>query len=85
MFVGSGVHRNQVAVAYVASDPGGSVVSVGPIGTPQCSIDRLIRRPYSGASMLMFVSRAWPGGVTETEKTVASFRHVITITGIASR
>ena len=33
MFVGLDVHKDQIAVAYTASDPGSEVVFVGQIGT----------------------------------------------------
>jgi transposase len=50
MFVGLNVHKDQIAAAYTASDPGSEVVFVGQIGTHQCDIDKLARRLQSKGS-----------------------------------
>jgi hypothetical protein len=48
MFVGLDVHKDQIAVAYTASDPGSEVVFVDQIGTRQCDIDKLVRLGRAG-------------------------------------
>jgi hypothetical protein len=62
MFVGLDVHKDQIAVAYTASDPGREVVFVGQIGTRPCDIGKLVRRLQSKASTLVFVYEAGPCG-----------------------
>ena len=44
LYVGMDVHKESIAVAYVAQEHGAEVVSLGPIGTRQCDIDKLIRQ-----------------------------------------
>ena len=39
LFVGMDVHKDTIAVAYVAQDHGAEVTSLGTIGTRQCDID----------------------------------------------
>ena len=41
LYVGLDVHKESIAVAYVAEDHGAEVVSLGTIGTRQCDIDSL--------------------------------------------
>jgi hypothetical protein len=48
MFVGLDVHKDQIAVAYTASDPDSEVVFVDQIGTRQCDIDKLVRLGRAG-------------------------------------
>ncbi len=48
MFVGLDVHKDQIAVAYAASDRSGEVVFLGQIGTRQCDIDKLVRLGRAG-------------------------------------
>ena len=43
LYVGMDVHKESIAVAYVAKDHDAEVVSLGTIGTRQCDIDTLIR------------------------------------------
>ena len=39
LYVGMDVHKESIAVAYVAQDHGAEVISLGTIGTRQCDID----------------------------------------------
>ena len=56
------VHKDSIAVAYVAQDHGAEVIYLGSIGTRQCDIDQLIRKMPSKAKHLIFVSEAGPCG-----------------------
>jgi hypothetical protein len=38
------VHKDSIAVAYVAQDYGSEVTYLGAIGTRQCDIDQLVRK-----------------------------------------
>ena len=60
--IGLDVHKDSIAVAYVAQDHGAEVVSLGNIGTRQCDIDQLIRRLQSTSAHLVFVYEAGPCG-----------------------
>jgi transposase len=60
--VGMDVHKESIAVAYVAQDHGAEVVFLGSIGTRQCDIDQLIRKMHSKAPHLVFVYEAGPCG-----------------------
>jgi methylmalonyl-CoA mutase cobalamin-binding subunit len=51
------VHKDSIAVAYVAQDHGAEVIYLGSIGTRQCDIDKLIRKMQSKAKHLVFVSQ----------------------------
>ena len=62
LYVGLDVHKDSIAIAYVAKDHGAEVVSLGTIGTRQCDIDALSRRLQSQRSQLMFVYEAGPCG-----------------------
>jgi hypothetical protein len=42
LYVGMDVHKESIAVAYVANESGAEVVSLGAIGTRQCDLDALI-------------------------------------------
>jgi transposase len=44
LFVGLDVHKDSISVAYAPEDRSEGVTFVGPIGTKQCDIDKLIRR-----------------------------------------
>jgi transposase len=56
------VHKDTIAVAYVAQDHGAEVTYLGTIGTRQCDIDHLIRKMQSKATHLIFVYEAGPCG-----------------------
>ncbi len=60
--VGVDVHKEAIAVAYVAEAHRAEVIYLGAIGTRQCDIDRLIRTRQSKSQHLVFVSEAGPGG-----------------------
>src|SRR5215510_6809209 len=62
LFIGMDVHKNTIAVAYVAQDHGAEVTYLGTIGTRQCDIDQLIRKMQSKAKHLIFVYEAGPCG-----------------------
>ena len=60
--IGMDVHKETIAVAYVAQAHGAEVTSVGTVGTRQCDIDHLLRTMPSKATHLLFVSEAGPCG-----------------------
>jgi transposase len=62
LFIGMDVHKESIAVAYVAQDHGAAVISLGTIGTRQCDIDQLIRKMQSKAKQLIFIYEAGPCG-----------------------
>ena len=62
LFLGMAVHKDPMAVAYVAQDPGAEVTSLGTSGTRPCAIDPLIRKRPSNATPLICVSEAGPCG-----------------------
>jgi len=62
LYVGMDVHKESIAVAYVAKDPAAAVISLGTFGTRQGAIDTLLRKRPSQATHLVFVYEAGPGG-----------------------
>src|SRR5919201_5268618 len=62
LFIGMDVHKDSIAVAYVAQAHGAEVMYLGAIGTRQCDIDQLIRKMPSKAKHLIFVYEAGPCG-----------------------
>src|SRR5512145_2377224 len=62
LFIEMDVHKDSMAVAYVAQEHHAEVLSLGAIGTRQCDIDKLIRRLQSKSSHLVFVYEAGPCG-----------------------
>jgi len=62
LYVGMDVHKESIAVAYVAQAYGADVISLGTIGTRQCDIDKLIRQLQSKSKQLVFVYEAGPCG-----------------------
>ena len=62
LYVGMDVHKESIAVAYVAQTHGAEVVSLGTIGTRQCDIDKLLRQLRSKSTQLVFVYEAGPCG-----------------------
>src|ERR671922_1798510 len=62
LYVGMDVHKDSIAVAYVAEDHPPDVIFLGTIGTRQCDIDQLIRRLQSKSQHLIFVYEAGPCG-----------------------
>ena len=62
LYVGMDVHKEPIAVAYVAKDHDAEVISLGTFGTRQYDIDTLIRKLQSKAKHLVFVYEAGPCG-----------------------
>jgi transposase len=62
LYVGLDVHKDSIAVAYVAKDHDAEVIYLGTIGTRQCDMDHLIRKMQSKAKHLVFVYEAGPCG-----------------------
>lgn len=62
LYVGLDVHKDTIAVAYVEGSQDAEVTYLGPIGTRQCDIDKLIRRFQSKGANLVFVYEAGPCG-----------------------
>jgi transposase len=62
LFIGMDVHKEMIAVAYVAQEHGAEVTSLGTIGTRQYGIDQLVRKMPSKAKHLIFVYEAGPCG-----------------------
>ena len=62
LFIGMDVHKDTIAVAYVAQEHGAEVTALGTMGTRQCDIDHLIRKMQSKATHLIFVYEAGPCG-----------------------
>jgi transposase len=60
--VGMDVHKDSIAVAYVADDHPPEVVFLGAIGTRQCDIAQLLRKLQSKSQHLVFVYEAGPCG-----------------------
>ena len=60
--LGMEVHKESVAVAYVAQAHGAAVPSLGTIGTRQCAIDPRIRKRRAKAQQLLFGYAAGPCG-----------------------
>jgi transposase len=56
------VHKDAIAVAYVAQDHGAEVTYLGTIGTRQCDLDQLIRKMQSKAKHRIFIYEAGPCG-----------------------
>jgi transposase len=62
LYIGLDVHKDSIAVAYVAQEHGAEVIYLGAIGTRQCDIDQLIRKMQSKAPHLIFIYEAGPCG-----------------------
>jgi transposase len=60
--VGLDVHKDSMAVAYIAKEHDAEVIYLGSIGTRQGDIDHLIRKMQSKAKHLIFVYEAGPCG-----------------------
>jgi transposase len=61
-FIGMDVHKDSIAVAYVAQEHGAEVIYLGTVGTRQSDIDHLVRKRPSKATQLVFVDEAGPWG-----------------------
>src|SRR5881396_2095441 len=62
LFMGLDVHKETIAVAYVAEEREAEVLSLGTIGTRQCDIDKLSRKLQAKGKSLHFVYEAGPCG-----------------------
>src|SRR5215470_5833047 len=62
LYIGLDVHKESIALAYVAQEHHAEVVSLGAIGTRQCDIDPLIRKMQAKSKHLVFVYEAGPCG-----------------------
>jgi transposase len=62
VFVGLDVHKDFISVAYVPEERQAEVTFVGPIGTREGDIDKLIRRLRTKNSRLVFADEAGPSG-----------------------
>ena len=60
--IGMDVHKDTIAVVYIAQDHGAAVTYLGTIGTRQYDIDQLVRKMQSKAQHLIFVYEAGPCG-----------------------
>jgi transposase len=60
--IGMDVHKDAIAVAYIAQEHGAEVTYLGTIGTRQCDIDHLIRTMPSKAKQLILADEAGPCG-----------------------
>jgi transposase len=62
LYVGLDVHKDSIAVAYVAKDHDAEVIYLGTIGTRQADIDQLVCKLQAKAPHLVFVYEAGPCG-----------------------
>ena len=62
LYVGLDVHKDSIAVAYVAKDHDAEVIYLGTIGTRPCDIDQLGRTLQAKATHLVFIYEAGPCG-----------------------
>jgi transposase len=62
LYVGMDVHKESIAVAYVAQEHSAEVVSLATFGTRQGDIATLLRKLHSKAKLLVFVYEAGPCG-----------------------
>lgn len=60
--VGLDVHKESIAVAYVAKDHDAEVIYLGSIGTRQADIDQVVRKLQAKAKHLVFGYEAGPCG-----------------------
>ena len=61
-YIGMDVHKDSIAVAYIAQEHDAEVISLGTIGTRPCDIDHRIRKLPSKATHLLLVDEAGPCG-----------------------
>ena len=62
LFVGLDVHKDTIAVATCGPERSDEPVFVGPIGTRECDVDKMVRRLQSHASRIVFAYEAGPCG-----------------------
>jgi ribulose-5-phosphate 4-epimerase/fuculose-1-phosphate aldolase len=61
-FIGLEVHKETLAVAYIAHAHGAEVTALGTMGTRQCDLDQRIRKMPSKAKHLILIYEAGPWG-----------------------
>jgi transposase len=62
LYVGLDVHKESIAVAYIAKEHAADVIYLGTIGTRHVDIDQRLRKLQSKAKPLVFVYEAGPCG-----------------------
>jgi transposase len=62
LYIGMDVHKDSIAVAYIAKDHDAQVIYLGTIGTRHCDLDTLLRNMPSKAQHLVFAYEAGPCG-----------------------
>jgi transposase len=62
LYIGLDVHKESIAVAYVAKEHEAEVIYLGTIGTRHADIDQLVRKLQAKAKHLVFVYEAGPCG-----------------------
>src|SRR4029434_7609481 len=62
LYVGLDVHKESIAVAYVAKEHDADVIYLGAIGTRHVDIDQLVRKLQAKSKHLVFVYEAGPCG-----------------------
>jgi hypothetical protein len=62
LFIGLDVHKETIAVAYVAAEREAEVISLGTLGTRQGDIDKLVRKLQAKGKTLHFGYEAGPCG-----------------------
>lgn len=62
LYVGLDVHKDHVAVAHAAARRHADVTYVGPIGTREADLDKLLRRLHGRAARLVVAYEAGPCG-----------------------
>jgi transposase len=62
LYIGMDIHKDSIAVAYVAQEHSAEVTYLGSIGTRQCDLDNLIRKMQSKVKHLIFVYETGPCG-----------------------
>jgi transposase len=60
--IGMDVHKDAIAVAYIAPAHGAEVTDLGTSGTRPCAMDHLIRKMQAQAKHLILVDEAGPWG-----------------------
>jgi hypothetical protein len=59
LFGGMDVHKDSIAVVYVAQEHGAESMELGAMGTHPCNLDQLIRKLPSKATHLSCVYEYW--------------------------
>jgi len=62
LYVGLDVHKESITVSYALGGSRDEPTCLGPIGTRQCDVDKVVRRLQSKAKELVFVYEAGPCG-----------------------